>query len=67
MPLILHDKLALLIVEADVSWEDILQRSKMKRHLVKAISPRAALIEPVAVDPLLTWLRKNGHLPKVVG
>jgi len=67
MSLTLHDKLALITVAADVSWEDILQRSRLQRHLVKPISSRAALLEPNAVEPLLTWLRKNGHLPKVVG
>lgn len=64
--LTLHDKLALLTVAQDALWEELLQQSRLERHLVKVISPRAVLIEPSAVEPLLKTLRKNGHLPRVV-
>ena len=66
MPFTLHDKLALLTVSEDALWEELLQQSRLQAHLVKIISSRAVLLEPVAVEPLLKTLRKNGHLPRVV-
>lgn len=65
MALTLHDKLALLTVSEDAAWEDLLRQSKLQRHLVHVISPRAVLLEAQAVEPLLKALRKNGFLPKV--
>ena len=64
--LTLHDKLALLCVTEDALWEELLAQSRLERHLVKVISPRAILVEPQAVEPLLKTLRKNGHLPRVL-
>ena len=64
--LTLHDKLALLTVTQDAAWEELLIQSRLQKHLVKVISPRAVLLEPVAVEPLLKTLKKNGLLPRVV-
>lgn len=64
--LTLHDKLALLTVTQDAAWKELLAQSRLQRHLVKEISPRAILIETVAVEPMLKALRKNGSLPRVV-
>ena len=66
MPLTLHDKLALLTVTQDATWEELLAQSRLQSHLVKIISPRAVLLDVSAVEPLLKTLRKNGHLPRVV-
>lgn len=64
--LTLHDKLALLTVAEDAAWQELLAQSRLERHLVKVISPRAVLLEAQAVEPLLKTLRKNGLLPRVV-
>jgi len=66
MPLIIHDKLALITVAEDALWQEVLRGSGLTRHIVKALSPRAVIVEPQAVDPLVTWLRRAGYLPKVV-
>lgn len=66
MPLTLHDKLALLTVAEDAAWEELLRQSRLQRHLVQVISPRAVLLEAQAVEPLLKTLLKNGHLPRVL-
>lgn len=65
MALTLHDKLAVVTVAEDVSWQDLLERSKLRRHLIKEISARAIVFEPAGVEALLTWLKKNGFLPRV--
>ncbi len=65
MALTLHDGLALVTLAEDVPWETILKGSKIARHVVKVVSPQAIVLEPEAVDPLVTWLRRNGYLPKV--
>ena len=67
MSLTIHDKLALLTVSEDVQWQELLERGKLRRHFVKEISPRAIVIEPAGVEPLLTWLKKNGYMPRVSG
>ncbi len=66
MPLTLHDKLTLITVAEDALWEELLQQSRLQSRLIKIISPRAVLLEPVAVEPLLKTLRKNGYLPRVI-
>lgn len=62
----LHNNLALVTLAEDVVWDEILKGSKLARHVLKTISPRAIVIEPVAVEPLIAWLKKHGYLPKVV-
>ncbi len=66
MALTLHLKLALLTVAEDAAWEDLLRQARLKRHIVRVLSPRAVLLEASAVEPLLKVLLKNGHLPRVV-
>jgi hypothetical protein len=66
MAITVHDHLALVTLAEDVSWEEILRGSGIARHVVRALSPRAVILEPEAVDTLLTWLRRSGYLPKVV-
>jgi hypothetical protein len=66
MAVTVHDHLALVVLAEDVSWEEILRGSGIARHVVRMLSPRAVVLEPQSVDALLTWLRRNGYLPKVV-
>ena len=66
MALTLHDKLALVTLAEEVEWDEILKGSTLARHVVKAISPRAVIVEPAAVEPLIAWLKKRGFMPKVV-
>ncbi len=66
MSLTIHDKLALITVSEDALWEEILRGSGLTRHIVKELSSRAVIVEPQAVDPLVSWLKKAGYMPKVV-
>jgi hypothetical protein len=66
MSFTIHDKLALVVVAEDAAWEEILRGCDLARHVVKMLSPRAIVIEPQAVDPLVSWLRRHGYLPKVI-
>ena len=67
MSLTIHDKLALITVNEDVQWQELLERSKLRRHLVKEITPRAIVFERTGVEALISWLKKNGYMPKVSG
>lgn len=67
MALVLHEKLAVIVVDEETSWEVILQESGLRRHLIKELSTRAVVFEPAGVEALLAWLKKRGYLPKVVG
>jgi hypothetical protein len=66
MAVTVHDHLALVTLAEDVSWEEILRGSGVARHVVRALSSRAIVVEPAAVEALLNWLRRSGYLPKVV-
>ena len=66
MAVTVHNHLALVTLGEEVSWEEILRGSGVARHVVRALSPRAVILEPEAVEPLVTWLRRSGYLPKVV-
>jgi hypothetical protein len=66
MAFTVHHGLALATVAEDTDWPAILRAGSLAQHVIHEISPRAVLIEPEAVDRLVTWLQKNGQLPKVV-
>jgi len=66
MALTVHAGLALVTLAEEVDWPAILRGSRVERHVIRSLSPRAVLIEPEAVDRLVAWLQKNGYMPRVV-
>lgn len=62
----LHSHLALVLLAEEVSWEQIRRGSGIAEQVLKELSPRAAIVEPEAVDALVRWLQRNGFMPQVV-
>lgn len=62
---ILHENLPTLEVSDAMMLDHLLADPAVAGAIVRRLSPTMVVLDPAKVAPLLTRLRKLGHLPKV--
>jgi hypothetical protein len=63
--LTVHRNVALIECADDLAIEELMAATPLPAHAIRQLSPRAVLVDPDYVDPVLQAMIQKGYTPRV--
>jgi hypothetical protein len=63
----LHQNAALIECADDLALDELMAATPLPAHVIRQLSPRAVIVDPEYVEPLIQAMIQKGYTPRVTG
>jgi hypothetical protein len=63
----LHQNAALIECTDDLALEELMAATPLPAHVIRQLSPRAVIVDPEYLEPVIQAMIQKGYTPRVSG